>query len=403
MEKISRRFFLAGATLMPALLQARAEAAQSGEAQPLAEAIPLEELDTPALILDADAFESNIAIMQQHLSKSGVGLRPHAKTHKCAEIAKRQLAAGAVGICCAKVSEAEALAKAGIGPILVTSPVTTRQKAARFVKLAKANPERMMVLDSVLGMELLSREAAEAGTSAKVLIDLDVGTRRTGVACGETALAFAKQVAASPNLLVAGVQAYAGHLMHVKGWETRRERSLQAMQAAVDTRTLLENAGIACPIFSGGGTGTFDIDTAVPGFSDMQCGSYIFMDVQYRIIGGPAGDLLDTFAQSLFVWSTAISQPAPQRITFDAGYKALSNENVAPTLADFPDARYDWGGDEHGIVQYDGETPPVPLGGKIRIAVAHCDPTVNLYDVYHVVRGGVVREIWPVTARGCSQ
>jgi D-serine deaminase-like pyridoxal phosphate-dependent protein len=364
---------------------------------------PLQDLPTPALLIDGPAFERNIKKMAEHLAAHGVKLRPHAKTHKSADIARKQLGAGAIGICCAKVSEAETLAREGIGPLLVTSPLTTADKAARFVALAKTQPEALVVVDSELGAEVLAQAAREAGITAGVLIDLDVGTRRTGVTCGEPAVAFAKHVAARPELKLHGVQAYAGHLMHVDGYDIRRQRSLEALGTAAGTRKAIEAAGIPCPIFSGGGTGTFDIDIEVPGITDLQCGSYLFMDVQYRLIGGPGSELLDTFEPTLFVWSTAISQPAEGRITVDAGYKALSNENVRPMLLDHPNTKYSWGGDEHGILSLGEGDPPIRLGDKVKIFIAHCDPTVNLYDHYHVVRDGQVVEQWPVTARGCSQ
>ena len=362
----------------------------------------LADLPTPALLVDEVAFERNLAKMAKHLASQEVGLRPHAKTHKSATIARKQLDAGAVGICCAKVSEAEALAAEGIAPILVTSPLSTPDKAVRFAAIAKQQPEAMVVVDCEHGAALLSQAAADAGITINVLIDLDVGTKRTGIACGAPAVALAKHLANVPGLRMQGVQAYAGHLMHVKGFDERQRRSLEAIAAAADTRRAIEAAGIPCPVFTGGGTGTFDIDTTT-GFTDLQCGSYIFMDEQYRIIGGPGSELLDAFEPSLFVWSTAISQPVPGRITTDAGLKALPYDWVNPVLLDHPTITYDWGGDEHGILGFEGEASPIPLGSKVKIFVAHCDPTVNLFDQYHVVREGQVVTTWDVTARGCSQ
>lgn len=399
---ISRRKFIATAAAAPLLATvppARAETAHTEHALPF----PLDQLDTPALLIDQAAYERNLKKMAGHLRQHGVGLRPHAKTHKSAHIAKQQLAEGAVGICCAKISEAEALAREGIGPILITSPVTTPGKVERFIRLARENPERMLAVDSRLGVDLLHQAAKSAGIKVKALLDLDVGTGRTGVPCGEDALEMARYAVSKTSIAFMGVQAYAGHLMHVNGFEERRRRSLEALQAAVNTRAALEASGIPCPLFTGGGTGTFDIDIAVPGITDLQCGSYLFMDVQYRIIGGPQSTYLDTFEPALFVLSTAISKPLPGRVTIDAGYKALTNENVAPQWLDRPEVRYSWGGDEHGLLRFAEGEPVLALGESLQLFTAHCDPTVNLYDTYHVVRDGQVVERWPVTARGCSQ
>jgi 3-hydroxy-D-aspartate aldolase len=400
---MTRKEFLAasgaavvGGTLHPSSIAAAAPAVPEFTPMPLAT------LPTPALVIDLPAFERNLLKMASHLSAKGVGLRPHAKTHKCAEIARRQLDAGAVGICCAKVSEAEALAAQGIGPILVTSPLATPDKVERLTALSKREPRTLVVVDSPHGAGLLSRAATGAGITIGVFIDLDVGTKRTGIACGEAAVAFARHVASLPGLKIHGVQAYAGHLMHVKGFEQRRQRSLNALALAAQTRQAIEAAGIPCPIFTGGGTGTFDIDVEVPGITDLQCGSYIFMDEQYAVIGGPDSERLTAFEPALFVWSTAISQPVPGSMTIDAGYKSLTNENVHPVPIDLVGVTYDWGGDEHGILEFEGESP-LQLGEKTRIFIAHCDPTVNLFDAYHIVEGDQVTAQWSITARGCTQ
>ncbi len=406
MNDMTRQQFLSVSTLGAAAVAGTAlttpglaHAKETGMILPF----PFAELPTPALIVEEAAFERNLHKMAQHLAAQGIGLRPHAKTHKSALIARKQLDAGAIGICCAKVSEAEALADEGIGPLLVTSPLATADKAARFAALAKRQPGALVVLDCAHGADLLSAAAKEAGIELGVLIDLDIGTKRTGIAYGEPAVALARHVVSLPGLKLHGVQAYGGHLMHIKGHESRKQRSLEALAAAAETRLAIEAAGMPCPIFTGGGTGTFDIDTAVPGLTDLQCGSYIFMDVQYRIIGGPDSELLDAFEPSLFVWSTAISQPVPERITLDAGIKALPYDWRKPDLLDHPGTSYDWGGDEHGLVALPEGTRPIALGEKLKVFVSHCDPTVNLYDHYHVVRDGQVVATWPVTARGCSQ
>ena len=275
----------------------------------------------------------------------------------------------------------------------------------RAVVLAKRAPGLQLVVDAAGAVQALAGAAARAGVTLGVLIDLDTGTRRTGIQPGEPALALARQIAAAKSLRFDGLQAYSGHVMHVVGREARRKQSLESLAGALDTKALLERSGIAVKTLTGGGTGTYDIDCDVPGMTDLQVGSYLFMDVQYRMIGDADGELFDTFEPALTVLATAISQPVPQLITIDAGFKAFANEpDAKPQFKDRAGITYFYGGDEHGICAFaGGAAPSLALGEKAELLVSHCDPTVNLYDAYHVVRGGVVRELWPIAARGKSQ
>ncbi len=342
--------------------------------------------------------------MAAYVAAKGVGIRPHVKTHKCPILARRQIALGALGVCAAKVSEAEVMVDGGIANVLITSPVSTPEKFARVVALAKRAPGVQIVVDAPAAVSALDAAARAAGIELGVMVDLDTGTRRTGIAPGEPALALARQIAAAKHLRLDGIQAYAGHVMHVVGHEERKKKSLESLAACLDTRTLLEKNGIAVRAFTGGGTGTFDIDCDVAGMTDLQLGSYLFMDVQYRMIGDVDSALFDTFEPSLTVLATAISQPVPQLITIDAGFKAFAHEPEArPQFKDLEGLEYFYGGDEHGICAFKGEARPLHVGEKAQLIVSHCDPTVNLYDVFHVVRDGAVRELWPIAARGKSQ
>jgi D-serine deaminase-like pyridoxal phosphate-dependent protein len=370
----------------------------------LAKPVALAELPTPALLVDEAALERNLAKMAAHAAAKKIGLRPHVKTHKCPLLAKRQLALGALGVCAAKVSEAEALVDARIDRVLITSPLASADKFERVVALAKRAPGLQVVLDAPGAARAFDAAAAHAGVTLGVLIDLDTGTRRTGIQPGEPALALARVVTASKHLRFDGLQAYSGHVMHVAGREERKKKSLESLAGALETKALLEKSGIAVKTLTGGGTGTYDIDCDVPGMTDLQVGSYLFMDVQYRMIGDADGELFDTFEPSLTVLATAISQPVPQLITIDAGFKAFAHEpNAPPQFKDRAGLTYFYGGDEHGICAYTSDARTLALGDKAELIVSHCDPTVNLYDAYHVVRDGVVRELWPITARGKSQ
>lgn len=405
---ISRRSFLTAATtgsLAAAIrVEGNAEAAIMSDAVRLDEPIPIAEVPTPALLLDRAVFEANLKKMADHLAAKGVGARPHSKTHKCPVIAKRQLELGAVGICCAKVGEAQVMADAGISNILITSPVVTREKIEPVVAMAKAHDGIMMVIDNIPTADAFNAAAKAAGITLSVLIDLDTGTRRTGIALGEPAVQLAQHIVQHCDALsLKGLQAYAGHLMHITGHEKRKARSVETLGLALETKAAIEAAGIPIGIFSGGGTGTFDIDSSIAGMTDLQTGSYPFMDVQYRVIGDADSEVFDFFEPSLFVLVTAISKPVEALITVDGGYKSFAAEDVKPEFADIDGMVYNWGGDEHGIVQVQNASQPFNLGDKARMIVSHCDPTVNLYDVYHVVEDGHVTELWPIAARGKSQ
>jgi 3-hydroxy-D-aspartate aldolase len=411
---VTRRALLGGAAVAGvAALGARAEASEMATSQGtalgvepimLAKPIALVDLPTPALLIDEGALERNLARMAAHAASKKIGLRPHVKTHKCPILAKRQLALGAIGVCAAKVSEAEVMVDAGVANVLITSPLASPDKYARVVALAKRAPGVQVVVDAASAVRAFDAAAAAAGITLGVLIDLDTGTRRTGIQPGEPALALAREIVAAKHLRFDGLQAYSGHVMHVVGREERKKKSLESLAAALDTRALLERSGIAVKTLTGGGTGTYDIDCDVPGMTDLQVGSYLFMDVQYRMIGDADGELFDSFEPSLTVLSTAISQPVPQLITVDAGFKAFAHEpDAKPQFKDRAGLSYFYGGDEHGICAFTSEARTLALGEKAELLVSHCDPTVNLYDAYHVVRDGMVRELWPIAARGKSQ
>ena len=365
------------------------------------------DLPTPALVLDLDLFEANLSRMAALARKAGVGLRPHAKTHKSAEIARRQIAAGALGICCAKLGEAEALvaAEPGLSGVLLTSPVVTPGGIARLVALAARAPGLMAVVDHPDAARAIGAAAAKAGLRMPLLVDLDMGLHRTGVADRQGALALARLVAEHPGLSFAGVQAYAGHLQHIADHSARRELSLGALAEVAGTVAALREAGLAPAIVTGSGTGTFAIDVEAGVFTELQCGSYLFMDVEYDAVGQEGGGP-QSFDPALFVEASVISVNAPAFVTVDAGLKAFATEGPKPRIvAGAPDgAEYFFMGDEHGAVLAMADDPARPrLGGRVVMQVPHCDPTVNLYDCYCVVRGDTLVAIWPIEARGRSQ
>jgi 3-hydroxy-D-aspartate aldolase len=359
-------------------------------------------IPTPALVLDLDAFERNVARMAEHCKVNGLGLRPHAKTHKSVTVAKAQIAAGALGICCAKLGEAEAMAAGGIKSILITSPVVTAQGIERLMTLNAKLPDLMVVVDNPENARALAAAAHEYKRVLKVLVDLDIGLHRTGIRPGDDATELAELLDAAEYLELRGLQAYAGHLMHVHDFAERREKSLAAMKVLGDQRDALKAAGLCCDILTGGGTGTYNIDPEASVLTELQGGSYIFMDKQYHdvALGNGAGFPFET---SLFVQMSVVSNNTKNLATTDAGFKSFSTDAEPPKLlSGAPEgAGYFFFGDEQGgILLPDGAR--LALGATLTAMTPHCDPTVNLYDAYHVVRGDVLVDIWPIEARGRS-
>jgi D-serine deaminase-like pyridoxal phosphate-dependent protein len=289
-----------------------------------------DEIPTPALLLDLDRFERNIARMAAHVRAAGKALRPHAKTHRCPDIARRQVAAGALGVACAKLGEAEVMARAGIRGLLITTEVVAPAAIRRLTRLAAQAPDTMVVVDHPDNVEALARAAVEDGVTLEVVIDVDVGGRRTGVQPGDAAVALGRAVAAKPSLRLRGLQGYAGHCAHVIGWEARRRASHEAMAPLMETRRRFEAAGLPVDVVAGGSTGTHDIDVELAGLTELQSGSYCVMDVDYRRIGGRRADAFTEFEMALTVLATVVSVPTADRAMVDAGLKAFSTDKPFP-------------------------------------------------------------------------
>jgi 3-hydroxy-D-aspartate aldolase len=358
-------------------------------------------IPTPSLVVDLDAFEANLKKMAEHCRQAKCGFRPHAKTHKCPEIGRRQVAAGALGVCVATVPEAEAMAAAGIGGILLTSPVVDAGKIARVIAIASGGGKIMLSVGHPREAGLLAEAAEAAKVNLDVLVDVDVGDKRTGILPGEPAVELARQIARSKNLQVRGVQAYAGHASHTVGFEARQRVSREAIAKAVETRNQLERAGFDAKILSGGSTGTYNIDSTIDGVTELQVGSYVFMDVDYRRIGGRDGNAVySDFQPSLTVLATVVSATHAGRVTVDAGTKALdtTTPNI-PQAKTWPGLAYTKAGDEFGALTSESGGKLPAIGERLEFIVPHCDPSVNLYDRLYACRGEKVEAIWPVAAR----
>lgn len=359
------------------------------------------DLPTPALLLDLDLFEANLGTMADHCRRAGCQFRPHAKTHKCPEIASRQVKSGALGVCVATVPEAEAMASAGIKGVLLTSPIVEVGKIARMVGLKHKGAEVMLAVGHPRQVELLDEAARSAGVTVPILIDIDVGDRRSGILPGEPALELARLVSRCKGLRLCGLQAYAGLASHVVGFERRQKVSRQAMSQAVATRELLTKSGFSMDILSGGSTGTYNIDSTIAGVTELQVGSFVFMDVDYRRIGGQQDQAVYTdFQPSLTVLTTVVSTTHPDRVSVDAGTKALDTTvSFRPQIKGPAGLTYSPAGDEFGSVTAAKDASLPRLGDRLEFIVPHCDPTTNLHDRLYAMRGEKVVDVWPIMAR----
>ncbi len=358
----------------------------------------LESLDTPSMIVDLDIMEENIRKMMNLLKPMGVDIRPHLKTTKSPILAKKLIEAGAKGGCVAKLSEAEVMAKEGVDDILITCEMVGAVKVARLVELFRKYPKIRNVVDSEIGATAINTAFKESGIEKpiQVLIDLDVGLHRTGIA-PESALALAQHISTLSHLQLIGVQGYEGHLQHVHGREEREKECRASMAILSGTATMLREKGFDIKVVTTGGTGTAEFCATVPEITEVQPGSFIFMDSDYRNAVG------SYFSHSLTILSTVISKSgSKKRVTVDAGLKSLTTDSGFAEPKDMPGVVYEPMGDEHGWLSWK-EGPDIPIGARVEMIPSHIDPTVNLYDFYYAHRKGVIEEIWPVATRGKVQ
>ena len=362
------------------------------------------DLDTPCLIVDLDRLEGNLDRMQTTVARNGIASRPHAKTHKCPAIAKLQLDTGSVGICTAKISEAEVMAEHGIEQVLMTTVNVTPRKIRRAMRLRKRHDGFSQAVDTAANARDLSAAAREAGVVADIVVDVDPGGHRTGITAGAPALELAQLVDTLPGLRLRGMLCYDGGAQHVTGFAARRERALDRLEAAAETAVQMQRSGLDTGIFSGGGTGTYNIDHETPGLTDVQVGSYVFMDAQYLAIGGAEdAEVYSDFAPALTVLTTVLNAQYEGRATTDAGAKANTINRPWPIVAGETGMSYTSGSDEFGTIRYEAAASRVyAVGDKLELIVSHCDPVVNLYDQLYGVRGDMVEVIWPIAGRGKS-
>jgi D-serine deaminase-like pyridoxal phosphate-dependent protein len=408
MTSLSRRTFIAtsGAVALGVSSTAggyTATETQAGTAEENLTGVSKWDLDTPALCVDLDALERNIATMQARLRALNVASRPHGKTHKCPAIAKLQLASGSIGICAAKLSEAEVFSANGIGPILMTTSNVSPAKIRRAMVLRRSNPQFVQAVDYAPNARDLNDAAREAGVVADVVVDVAIGTR-SGVPAGDQAIALAQLVDKLPNLKLRGLISYDGGAQHIKGFKARLEQTLARFAPSLETFERFKHSGLNTEIFSGGGTGTYNILPRARGVTDLQVGSYVFMDCQYLDIGGESSDeIYNDFVPSLTVVTTVLNTYFPKSITTDAGAKALTLNRPGPWVIGERDFTYNAGSDEFGVIRYEAAQRSYAVGDKLELIVPHCDPVVNEYDQLFAIRKDRVEAVWPISARGRSQ
>ncbi len=358
------------------------------------------EVFTPCLILDLDALEANLRKLGDYVAARGLRLRSHGKMHKSPDVQKLQEAiGGATGVCYQKVAEAEAFARAGIGDILVTNEVRDLRQIDRLARLPLLGARLGVCVDDMAAIAPLSGAARRHGTELSVLVELDCGQGRCGVADIAQVVAMARVIDAAPGLRFGGVQAYHGGLQHVPTREERARRFAAVAAQVEATVAALTEAGLAPELVTGAGSGSYYLEGASGVFNELQCGSYAFMDADYGRVEGEDGDRLDaTWRNALFVLTSVLSDVGPGRAVVDAGLKALAVDSGLPVVFGREDVRYGAANDEHGII--DDPANVLRVGDRLRLVPGHCDPTCNLHDWYVGVRNGRVETVWPIPARG---
>lgn len=356
------------------------------------------ELDTPALLIDLDIMETNIQKMANFFSNINTELRPHVKTHKTPIIAHKQIAAGAIGVTCAKLGEAEAIVHSGIRDVLIANQIVGAHKIARLVNLAK-HSDIMIAVDNIDNVQAISEAATTKGVTIRVLVEVNIGMDRCGVEPGLETLSLVQLVKNSPNLKFEGLMGYEGHTVAKPNRTEREDATTSAMQSLLDTQQLLEKNGINVSIMSGGGTGTYDITGSIPEMTEVQAGSYVFMDATYRNVEG-VGEKFDC---ALTVLATVVSRPEKHRIIVDAGLKVLTKEFGIPQPVGLQGIEMTGLSEEHGKILVSNEDISLKPTDKLEILPTHCCTNVNLHDRYYGIRNGIVETVWRISARGRSQ
>jgi D-serine deaminase-like pyridoxal phosphate-dependent protein len=355
---------------------------------------PKDELDTPALLIELDALESNIAHAAALCRQHGVAWRPHAKCHKSPDVARRLIEAGAIGLTCAKLGEAEVFAAAGITDLLIANFLVGSRKVERLVELRrKADP--IVCFDHIDQAVPIGRAMQAAGQRVRAILEVDIGLERAGVAPGKPAVELAKQVAELPGIEFAGIMGYEGHLLTVEDQGEKAARICAALSQLVETAERIAAAGMACPLVSCGGTGSLRFAAQHPGITELQAGGVIFMDAFYR-----HKCRLEGFRYALTVLATVVGRPAPDRAIIDAGRKTMNMEIDLPLVIGRDGIVVDRLSAEHGILKLAPAAQDLKIGERLEFVPGYGDLTTVLHNQFFVLQDGRLIDIWPLTARG---
>ncbi|MBX7166342.1 MAG: DSD1 family PLP-dependent enzyme [Pirellulales bacterium] len=354
----------------------------------------LDEVDTPALYLDLDRLEANIRRMAEYCAAAGVAWRPHAKGHKCPQLAALEIEAGAIGLTCAKLAEAEVMAAAGIEDLLVANQLVGRAKLDRLMALRRvADP--ILTVDHPAHIAAAGEAARAAGVELRTIIEVDIGLARAGVPPGEPTLELAQAIDRQPGLRLVGLMGYEGHLLALPDPADKRRQIEAAIAPLIASRDLLLRSGLCCDIVSAGGTGSYAITAHLPGITELQAGGLVMMDAYYRHVCNVTG-----FDHALKLVTTVVSRPVPDRAIVDAGRKALNGELIMPEVEGRPGLRFSKLSAEHGWLDVEPQEQGLALGERLHVIPGYSDFTAVLHDHFLAVRGGRVEAIWPLAARG---
>ena len=360
----------------------------------------LDEVATPALLVDLDAFEQNVRVLRERLQSAGVRLRAHAKTHKSVDIARYQIKhGGACGVCCQKVAEAESMVTGDINDVMVSNQVVDPDKIDRLARLA-TRARILLCVDDRDNIDTLSAAALKHEVTLECLVEIDCGAGRCGVAPGPEVVELAQAIAQSHGLEFAGIQAFQGSAQHIRDYSQRGEAIASAAESARECVALLQAANLDCAIVAGAGTGSYYFEAASGIYNEMQCGSYIFMDADYGRVLNVDRQPITEFKNSLFVLTSIMSKARPGIAVCDAGLKVMSAESGLPVIFARDDIKYREISDEHGVI--DDPQDNLALNQKLKLIPGHCDPTCNLHDWYVGIRNDKVECLWPISARGMA-
>ena len=359
-------------------------------------------LPTPCMVVDKDIFDRNVKLMAEATKAQGIHVRPHVKIHKSVDVAKIQMNHGGIGLTCATIAEAELMSGSGLRNVMWTKQPASRNAIERAVALSKKDPTFSFVIDDPVVFDWLEQAAEAENARLKILVSVFAGLSRQGIENGQPALELAQKVASSKRMQFDGIMAYAGGAAHTRGWQQRREKSAKDMADARETVELCKKSSLPVNIFTGGSTGTYNIDHEI-GLTELEAGSYVFMDTRYFVIGGKNGDAtLSDFGGALTVLSTVDSKRRPNQATIDYGNKA----GVRPTdkVKGMPWLEVGTQGAEYGLLKWKDGDKDLKLGDRVEIYCTVLDDSTNYYDRYYVAQADRIVDVWPIMGRsGAAQ